>query len=128
MIKAPKDGMMMQGPPPPMMIQPMVSRNRLIVVGLVFLGLLLLMIGGAVINAGHTLIVAPTPEQAANNANLVAVWGPTLMDIGLFFLVSGLLFAVAVLEDLDVFVRLFLMILAFVAVLLILASPATFFL
>ena len=49
------------------------------------------------------------------------------MDFGLFLFVSGLLFAVAALEDLDVFVRLFLMILAFVAVLLILASPASFF-
>jgi len=119
---------MMQGPPPPMMMQPMVSRNRLIVVGLVFLGLLMLVIGAAVINAGHATLVNPTPEAAANNANLVAVWGPTLMDFGLFLLVSGLLFAVAVLEDLDVFVRLFLMILAFVAVLLILANPVSFFL
>lgn len=117
---------MMQGPPPPMR-QSMVSRSRLIVVVLVFLGLLLLTIGGATINAGHTVLVNGTAQQAANNLNLVGVWGPTFIDFGLFLLVAGLLFAVAVLEDLDVFVRLFLMILAFVAVLLILASPATFF-
>lgn len=117
----------MQGPPPPMMQMSMVSRNRLIVVGLVFFGLMFLMIGGAVINAGHATLTNPTQEQINSNANLVAVWGPTFMDIGLFLLVSGLLFAVAVLEDVDVFVRLFLMILAFVAVLLILANPASFF-
>lgn len=118
---------MMQGPPPPMMMRSMVSRYRLIVLGLVFFGFVFLVVGAGAINAGHTVMVNPTPEQVANNANLVAVWGPTFMDIGLFLLVAGLLFAVAVLEDLDVFVRLFLMILAFVAVLLILASPATFF-
>jgi hypothetical protein len=102
-----------------MMQQPMVSRSRLIVMGLVFFGLLFIMVGGAVINAGHATNGDP---------NLIAVWGPTFMDIGLFFLVSGLLFAVAALEDLDVFVRLFLMVLAFVAVLLILVAPSTFFL
>ena len=110
-----------------MMMQRMVSRYRLIAVGLAFFGLVFLVAGAGAINAGHTTIVNPTPEQAANNANLVAVWGPTLMDIGLFLLVSGLLFAVVAIEDLDIFVRLFLMILAFVAVLLILANPATFF-
>lgn len=115
--------MMMQAPPSPMTQQAMVSRNRLIVMGLVFFGLLFLMVGGAVINAGHA-----TNNNPNGNPDLVAIWGPTMMDIGLFFLVSGLLFAVAALEDLDVFVRLFLMVLAFVAVLLILASPATFFL
>ncbi len=121
---------MMQGPPPPMMMQRMVSRSRLIVLGMVGLGLFLLFIGAAFMNAGHTSYPnppGPTPEQTANNLNLVQVWGPTFMAFGLFLLVGGLLFAVAALEDLDVFVRLFLMILAFVAVLLILASPATFF-
>ncbi len=119
--------MIMQGPPPPMMEQRMVSRNRLIVAGLIFLGFVFLVVGAGTINAGRTTLVNPTPDQTANNLNLVNVWGPTFMDIGLFLVVSGLLFAVAALEDIDVFVRLFLMILAFVAVLLILASPATFF-
>ncbi len=118
----------MQGPPPPMMMQQRrVSWNRWIVVGALGLGLFLLFIGAAFINAGHTAYVSPTPEQAVNNVNLMLVWGPTFMAFGLFLLVGGLLYAVAVLEELDVFVRLFLMILAFVAVLLILASPATFF-
>jgi ABC-type Na+ efflux pump permease subunit len=101
-----------------MMMQRMVSRSRLIVAVVVGLGLFLLFIGAAFTNAGHT--------QSVNN-NLVAVWGPTFMAFGLFLLVGGLLFGAAVLEDLDIFVRLFLMILGFVAVLLILASPATFF-
>lgn len=110
-----------------MMSRPMVSRTRLIVIVAVGLGLFLLFIGAAFINAGHTVYVNPTAEQTANNANLVAVWGPTFMAFGLFLLVGGLLFGAAGLEDLDLFVRLFMMILAFVAVLLILASPATFF-
>ncbi len=117
----------MQEPPPPMMTGRLVSRYRLIAVGLVFLGFVFLVVGAGFINAGHTTIVNPTPDQTANNANLAAVWGPTFMDVGLFLLVAGLLFAVTALEDLDVFVRLFLMVLAFVAVLMILASPATFF-
>ena len=117
----------MQGPPPPMMMQRMVSRTRLIVLGLIGLGLFLLFLGAAFSNAGHTQYVNQTEAQTVNNFNLMTVWGPTFMAFGLFLLVGGLLFAVAALEDLDIFVRLFLMILAFVAVLLILASPATFF-
>jgi hypothetical protein len=110
-----------------MMMQRMVSRSRLIVAVVVGLGLFLLFIGAAFTNAGHTQYVNQTQEQTINNNNLVAVWGPTFMAFGLFLLVGGLLFGAAVLEDLDIFVRLFLMILGFVAVLLILASPATFF-
>ena len=117
----------MQGPPPPMMMQRMVSRSRLIVLSLFAVGLLLLFLGAAFSNAGHTQYMNQTQAQDINNHNLMTVWGPTFMAFGLFLLVGGLLFAVAALEELDVFVRLFLMILAFVAVLLILASPATFF-
>ena len=118
---------MMQGPPPPMMMQRMVSRTRLIVLIAVGLGLFLLFLGAAFNNAGHTDYQNITEAQRVNNTNLMLVWGPTFMAFGLFLLVGGLLFAVVALEDLDIFVRLFLMILAFVAVLLILASPATFF-
>ncbi len=118
---------MMQGPPPPMMMQRMVSRSRLICLVAVGLGLFLLFLGAAFTNAGHTQYVNGTAAQTVNNANLISVWGPTFMAFGLFLLVGGLLLAVAAIEDLDIFVRLFLMILAFVAVLLILASPATFF-
>ena len=88
---------MMQGPPPPMMMRPMVSRTRLIVVVGVGLGLFLLFLGAAIINAGHTVIVNPTAEQTANNTNLVTVWGPTILSLGLFFLVGGLLFGVTAL-------------------------------
>jgi len=109
------------------MMQRMVSRSRLIVVVAVGIGLFLLFLGAAFMNAGHTEYLNQTAAQTVNNNNLIAVWGPTFMAFGLFMLVGGLLFGAAALEDLDVFVRLFLMILAFVAVLLILASPATFF-
>ncbi len=118
---------MMQGPPPPMIEQRMVSRGRLIVLVLVGLGLLLMFVGASFNNAGHTVYQNQTEAQNINNENLMFVWAPTFTAFGLFLLVAGLLFAAVVMENLDIFVRLFLMILAFVAVLLILASPATFF-
>ncbi len=109
---------MMQTPPP--MRASAMSRSQLVVVLGVGLGLFLLMIGGVLINLGNN------PSGA--NASLVATWGPIAMDFGLFLLVGGLLLGAVVLQELDVFVRLFLLILAFVALLLILASPTTFFL
>ena len=89
-------------------------------VGLVGLGLLLLAVGGFVINLGH--------NPSGTNDSLVVTWGPSVMDFGLFLLVGGLILGAIALENLDVFIRLFLLILAFVALLMILASPTTFFL
>jgi len=45
----------------------------------------------------------------------------------MFFLVFGLLAAAVFMEDIDVFARLFLIILGFLALLLILASSTTIF-
>ncbi len=91
-----------------------------LVLGAVGLGLLLLAVGGVVINLGH--------NPSGTNPDLYTTWGPSVMDFGLFLLVAGLILGAIVLENLDVFIRLFLLILAFVALLMILASPATFFL
>ena len=102
----------------------------MMIVGAIGLGLLLFMAGAIVMHMGNQNYPAgtpPTPEQVAGNANLRQVWGPSLMDIGMFFFVGGLLLAGIALEDLDPFVRLFLLILAFIALLLILASPSTIF-
>jgi hypothetical protein len=92
---------------------------QMLLVGLVGLGLLVIALGGVMINLGSN----PTGP----NPSLVQSYGPVAIDIGLFLFIGGLLLAALALENLDVFVRLFLMILAFVALLMILASPFTYF-
>jgi len=121
----------MQGPPPPMM-QPMQSmmgnRNRLIVVTAVALGLFLLMAGAILYNLGNqTYATTPSADQIAANTNLRTVWAPIVMDLGMFFFVGGLVLAAIIIEELDPFVRIFLLVLAFVALLLILANPSNIF-
>jgi len=118
---------MMQGPPPPMMQQSMMSRNRMLIVGAIGLGLLLLMAGGIIFNLGGAQVVNDTNEQQINRYNQQHVWAPILWDVGMFFFVGGLVLAGIVLEELDPFVRLFLLILAFIALLLVLSSPTTIF-
>ncbi|HII41108.1 MAG TPA: hypothetical protein HA326_07845 [Thermoplasmata archaeon] len=95
------------------------SRTQLVVVAAVGLGLLLLAIGTVVVNLGMN----PT----GSNAALVSTWGPIVMDFGLWLLVGGIILAAVTMENLDVFVRLFLMILAFVALLMVVANPKGFF-
>lgn len=92
---------------------------HMLLVGLVGLGLLVIAVGGAMINLGNN----PT---SLNNSLRIS-YGPLVIDIGLFLFIGGLILAALVLENLDVFIRLFLMILAFVALLMILASPFTYF-
>jgi len=92
---------------------------HMLLVGLVGLGLLVIAVGGAMINLGNN----PT---SLNNSLRVS-YGPLVIDIGLFLFIGGLILAALVLENLDVFIRLFLMVLAFVALLMILASPFTYF-
>lgn len=89
------------------------------VVAAVGLGLLLLAIGTVVVNLGG--------NPSGQNLSLVQTWGPIVMDFGLWLLVGGIILAAVTLDNLDVFVRLFLMILAFVALLLIVANPKGFF-
>lgn len=108
----------MQGPPPAM--QPMMrDRNRLIVAFLVALGLLFVMAGAIIANYSNV--------STSTNPDLATFWGPAIEDVGMFLFVLGLLAAALMIEDLDPFVRLFVLILAFVAVLLFLASHSTIF-
>lgn len=90
-----------------------------LLVALVGLGLLLIAIGGAMINLGNN---PDSPNQA-----MVRSYGPLVIDFGLFLLIAGLLLGAMILENMDVFIRLFLLILAFVALLMILASPFSYF-
>ncbi len=110
---------MMETPPPPMMRGYGMSRMQLTVVAAVGLGLLLLAIGAVVVNLGN--------NPSGSNQSLVLTWGPVIMDFGLWLLVGGIILAAVTMENLDVFVRLFLMILAFVALLLVVANPKGFF-
>ena len=82
-------------------------------------GLFLIAFGGVLVNLGR--------NPSGTNQSLVVTWGPIAVDFGLFFLVGGLILGAVILESLDVFVRLFLLILAFVAFLLILTNPMAFF-
>lgn len=105
--------------PPPMMRGLGMSRNQLVVVIAVGLGLLLVAIGAVTVNLGL--------KPSGPNTDLVMTYGPLLMDLGLWLLVGGIILAALLLDNLDVFIRLFLMILAFVALLLVIANPRGFF-
>ncbi len=90
-----------------------------IVIIAVGFGLLLIALGGVVMNLGAN------PDSL--NAAQVRTWGPIVTDFGLFLFIGGLIFGAIALENLDVFIRLFLLILSFVVLLMILASPFTYF-
>ncbi len=104
------------------------DRKRMGIGFLLIAGLLFLAAGAMLVDASRSQFAStPTPEQSAAQANLGLVWGPAIAHFGMFLLVAGLLGAAILLEDLDVFVRLFLLILSFVALLLVLASSPTIF-
>lgn len=105
--------------PPPMMRGFGMSRNQLVVIIAVGLGLLLVATGAVTVKLGM--------KPSGTNADLVTTYGPLLMDLGLWLLVGGIILAALLLDNLDVFIRLFLMILAFVALLLVIANPKGFF-
>ncbi len=109
----------METPPPPMTRGYGMSRTQLVVVAAVGIGLLLLAVGTVIVNLGM--------NPGSTNAGLVTTYGPIVMDFGLWLLVGGILLAAVTLDNLDVFIRLFLLILAFVALLLVLANPKGFF-
>lgn len=111
-------------PPPPLM---MMDRRKMFVGFLVFVGLLLLAVGAIVVDNSRQEILDPTPEQIRDQTNARVFWGPAIAHGGMFLLITGLLGAVVFLQDLDVFSRLFLLILSFVSLLLILANSPTIF-
>ncbi len=95
------------------------SRLQMVLVALVGLGLLLIAAGGIIINVGSV--------TGSQNVNMQQSYGPVVIDIGLFLFIGGIVLAALALESMDVFVRLFLMVLAFVALLMILANPFAYF-
>jgi len=114
----------MREPPPPMMSAPMMmDRKRMLVIGSIVFGLFLLFLGAAIVDSSHLTADLNTPA-GNDRAN---VWGPVVAHAGIFFFVVGLVGAAILLEDLDIFVRLFLLIVAFVALLLVLANSPTIF-
>jgi len=97
-------------------------------IGLVIaFGLFLLMVGAILADMSNAQVLNETPEAIAARENLGLVWGPALAHAGMFFFVLGLVAAAVFIEEMDIFVRLFLLILAFVALLLVLANSPTIF-
>jgi hypothetical protein len=118
----------MQAPPPPMMSAPMtMDRRRMLVAASIVFGLFLLFVGAILINLSNAAHGTETPDQMNARLNLGLVWGPAVAHIGMFFFIVGIIGAAMFLEELDIFVRLFLLIVAFVALLLILAKSPTIF-
>src|SRR2546425_10182994 len=118
----------MREPPPPMMSAPMMmDRRKVMIAAVIALGLLFLMIGAILVDVSKMVVINETQEAAAARANLGTVWGPAGAHFGIFLLVLGSFAAAVYVEDLDVFVRLFLLIVAFVALLLFLANSPTIF-
>src|SRR5439155_1328808 len=94
----------------------------------IVVGLDLLLAGAILVDESHA---RPNPgetqEALIARENLRLVWGPAVAHIGMFLFVIGLISAAVFFEELDIFVRLFLVILSFLAVLLILAGSTTIF-
>jgi hypothetical protein len=119
----------MQEPPPMTGAPMMMNRKKVMVVGLIAAGLLFLMIGAILVDISHTVLAGTPPpaDQVISYQNLGLVWGPAVAHFGIFLFVLGLVAAALMLEDIDVFVRLFLLIVSFVALLLVLAGSKTIF-
>lgn len=114
-------------PPPPMM---MMDRKKLLVGIAIAFGLFLLFVGSVLVDMSNAAVVDPGAEpddQRVARENLGLVWGPAVAHAGMFFFIVGLIGAAVFIEEMDAFVRLFLLILAFVALLLVLASSPTIF-
>ncbi len=101
----------------------MMSRKKVLVAASITLGLFLLFVGAVLIDASRLTSNVGT----ASGTDLRNAWGPALAHAGMFFFVIGLVGAAVFMEDMDIFVRLFLLIVAFVALLLVLASSPTIF-
>jgi hypothetical protein len=116
----------MEAPPPPMM-NPMMSRNRMsgMLIYLVLgLGLLLLGVGATLSLFAHETITNPPPWQG----DYATVWGPAAWNFGMLLFLAGLIgFTMMSGERMDPFVRLFAMVILFVAVLLVLVRSLFFF-
>src|SRR2546426_6519542 len=116
-------------PPPPVLGGPMrMARKKMLVAVMTAAGLLFLMVGGTLVDVSGAARRPGEPADAVlNRADLANVWGPAIGHFGIFLFVLGLVAASLLIEDMDVFVRLFLLIVAFVALLLVLAGSTTIF-
>ncbi|HEY5604896.1 MAG TPA: hypothetical protein VIL45_00060 [Thermoplasmata archaeon] len=103
------------------------DRRRMMIGLVIAFGLFLLMVGAILADMSNAQVLNETPEAIAARENLGLVWGPALAHAGMFFFVLGLVAAAVFIEEMDIFVRLFLLILAFVALLLVLANSPTIF-
>ena len=116
----------MQAPPPPMGM--MMDRKKTMIAAAIVIGLFLLFVGAVLVDMSNA---APRPgettEQTLAREDLGSVWGPAVAHAGMFFFVIGLVGAAVFVEDMDIFVRLFLLIVGFVALLLVLANSPTIF-
>lgn len=110
-----------------MMRGPMGDRSKMLALFGIAFGLLLIAGGAIVTDLGNTRYSGQTPEQDIQNWNLQNVWGPLITHAGMFFFVGGLFLGAFFWETADPFVRLFMLILGFVALLLVLASTTTIF-
>ena len=120
----------MQAPPPPMMSGMMMDRKKTMIAASIVIGLFLLFVGAVLVDMSNAVVANPAtepPDQTAARENLGLVWGPAVAHAGMFFFVIGLVGAAVFVEDMDIFVRLFLLIVGFVALLLVLANSPTIF-
>lgn len=104
----------------------MMDRRRLVGAALL-LGLFFLFLGAFLTDLSNTSVQNESPEAENARLNLGLVWGPALAHFGMFLFVVGLIAAAVFIEEMDVFVRLFLVILAFVALLLVLTGSSSVF-
>jgi uncharacterized membrane protein len=118
---------MRDAPPPPMMRGSMMLDSRRIGIGAIVVGLLFMMIGALLVDASRNIPSTETDEATANRENLGRAWGPALSHVGAFAFVAGLLLTALFVETTDIFVRLFMLVLAFLALLLVLANSPTLF-
>jgi len=101
----------------------MMGRKKMLIAAAIILGLFLLALGAWLRDASNLASNANT----ASGADLKNAWSPAVAQAGMFFFIVGLLGAAIFVEDIDIFVRLFLLIIAFVALLLVLAGSTTIF-
>jgi len=112
-----------------MMSGMMMDRKKTMIAAAIVIGLFLLFVGAVLVDMSKAAVADPNEpaDQRVARQNLGLVWGPAVSHAGMFFFVIGLVGAAVFVEDMDIFVRLFLLIVGFVALLLVLANSPTIF-
>ena len=117
----------MQAPPPPMMRGPATNLQKMIAVLGIVLGLLLMAAGAIMADLSQAEVPGETPDQQTLRLNWATAYGPAIAHFGMFLFVGGLIWAALFVELADPFLRLFMLILAFLALLLVLANSTALF-